>query len=104
MSARSRKREAVAALRAIAVEHGVGVQRRSADMSAAGFAGRCRTFFSKHPSVRAGSLPESQRRFRDMPMACEEHINAEYAIGDLCRCLPERLRELVEAQGGRLCP
>ena len=65
-------------------------------------AGWCRSFFSKHPFARTSSLEENQRRFTAVLTACEEHINAEYAVGDLCRSFPERLRELVDAEGGRL--
>ena len=65
-------------------------------------AGWCRTFFSKHPFRRTTSLEENERRFLATLAACEEHINANYAVADLCRSLPARLRELVSLEGGRL--
>ena len=47
------------------------------------------------------SLDENERRFLETLAACEERINSNYAVVDLCRSLPARRRELVCFQGGR---
>ena len=65
-------------------------------------AGWCRTFFSKNPFRRTASVEENVRRFRTMLAACEDYINTNYAVEDLCRSFPTRLRELESVQGGRL--
>ena len=45
------------------------------------------------------SLEENERRFLETLAACEERINSNYAVVDLCRSLPARRRELVSFQG-----
>ena len=62
----------------------------------------------KHPKDHAlekGRRPESLRKqLARAPSDCADHVNANYDVAGLSRCLPRRAKALVGAKGERLPP
>ena len=59
-------------------------------------------FFTKHPLKPSRSVADNTDFFFERMVACESHINANYDVDGLCRSLPRRVEELIQANGNRL--
>ena len=64
--------------------------------------GWTRTYFKKHPVSRVRGLDAQEARVRTSFKECAAYINADYKVADLCRDVPSRVQEIIEAKGGRL--
>lgn len=62
-----------------------------------------RNYLRRRPFSRSGSLDFQEQKLREVLSQCQQHINSNYKVDDLCRAFPKRLRRLVhETHGDRL--
>ena len=61
-----------------------------------------RRYFRKHPVVKSEDLETNRAAVVAGLRACERHINNNYDVRGLCSSMPERLDELLQAEGDRL--
>ena len=61
-----------------------------------------RSFLRQHPVKIGHNQAKNIENLEEKLQEAESHINTYYEVEDLCKSLPRRLKELVEAKGSRL--
>ena len=64
--------------------------------------GWVRAFIKRNPLERSESIERNVTNLKLTMEACRGHIQSKYDVDGLCRSFRGRLKELVQARGGRL--
>jgi hypothetical protein len=61
-----------------------------------------RNLLRQRPYKHGPTLEANITMFRAALKDCERHINSQYDVDGLCKSLPRRIGELIDAEGDRL--